>query len=45
MGLPFKVMIQGQPVFLCCEGCVTDALANEKATLAAVAKLKESKNP
>src|SRR5262249_9153844 len=28
MGTPVKVMIEGQPVFLCCEGCKKKALAN-----------------
>jgi hypothetical protein len=42
MGPPFKVMIEGQPVFLCCEGCKDAALKDPKATLAAVDKLKQS---
>ena len=40
MGTPIKVMIEGQPVFLCCEGCKKKALANPKATLSKAAKLK-----
>src|SRR5438552_329560 len=36
MGAPVKVMIQGQPVFLCCGGCEKDARDNEIATLATV---------
>src|SRR5206468_4256156 len=28
MGTPAKVMVKGQPVFLCCSSCVNDALAN-----------------
>jgi Cu(I)/Ag(I) efflux system membrane fusion protein len=33
MGTPFKLMIEGQPVFLCCEGCQEKAVANSKETL------------
>jgi len=40
MGVPFKVMIQEQPVFLCCKGCRTKALANPEKTLAKVEELK-----
>ena len=42
MGTPFKVMIEGQPVFLCCEGCKDAALKDPQATLAAVTKLKQA---
>lgn len=42
MGKPHKVMVDGQPVFLCCEACEEDALKDPKATLAIVAKLKEA---
>jgi hypothetical protein len=41
MGAPFKVMVEGQPVFLCCEGCKDNALANPQETLANVKKLTE----
>ena len=40
MGTPFKVMVKGQPVFLCCSSCVNKALANAQATLDKVAELK-----
>jgi hypothetical protein len=40
MGVPFKVMVDGQPVFLCCAGCKEKALANSQETLATVEKLK-----
>jgi membrane fusion protein, copper/silver efflux system len=40
MGTPIKVMIEGQPVFLCCEGCKKKALANSKTSLSRAAKLK-----
>ena len=40
MGVPIKVTIQGQPVFLCCDGCEKGARANPKKTLDEVARLK-----
>src|SRR5262249_56750818 len=36
MGTPVKVLIQGQPVFLCCESCVDEARAHPQPTLAKV---------
>jgi Cu(I)/Ag(I) efflux system membrane fusion protein len=42
MGAPYKVLIDDETVFLCCEGCKERALANPKVTLAAVAKLKQA---
>lgn len=41
MGAPLKIEIEGKPVFLCCEGCKDEALADPKATLASVEKLKK----
>jgi Cu(I)/Ag(I) efflux system membrane fusion protein len=40
MGTPVKVMVGGQPVFLCCIGCKEKALVDPKATLATVERLK-----
>ncbi len=40
MGPPVKLMIGNQPVFLCCAGCRTRALANPDRTLAIVAQLQ-----
>jgi len=40
MGVPIKVMVKGQPVFLCCDGCERRALADEERTLAKVQELK-----
>jgi len=40
MGTPLKVILEGKPVFLCCGGCKKSALANPKAALATVEKLK-----
>ncbi|HEX4131417.1 MAG TPA: hypothetical protein VHZ24_15360, partial [Pirellulales bacterium] len=36
MGAPVKLMIDGQSVFICCEGCRDAALENPRATLAKV---------
>jgi Cu(I)/Ag(I) efflux system membrane fusion protein len=33
MGVPVKLMIQGQPVFLCCESCREEALAHPQLSL------------
>ena len=43
MGMPHRVMVAGQPVFLCCAGCEDEALKDPKATLAKVEKLKAAK--
>ena len=40
MGTPVKVMLKGQPVFLCCQGCEDQAKDNEDRTLAKVKELK-----
>jgi multidrug efflux pump subunit AcrA (membrane-fusion protein) len=40
MGPPAKVLVKGQPVYLCCSACVNKALANPKETLDAVAEMK-----
>jgi Cu(I)/Ag(I) efflux system membrane fusion protein len=40
MGRPFKVMIQGRPVFLCCDGCAEEAEAHPQRTLTIVDRLK-----
>jgi Cu(I)/Ag(I) efflux system membrane fusion protein len=40
MGTPVKVLIQGQPVFLCRNGCEEEAMTHPEQTLAAAAKLK-----
>lgn len=41
MGVPFKVMVKDQPVFVCCKGCQKSALAEPDKTLATVAELKK----
>jgi uncharacterized protein (TIGR03000 family) len=40
MGAPFKVTLQGQPVFLCCEGCAEKARSSPQLTLERVKNLK-----
>ncbi len=42
MGKPYKLMVEGQPVFLCCEACKDEALKDPKATLARVEQLKKT---
>ena len=43
MGVPIKLDIKGQPVFVCCKGCVKKAEANPDKTLAKVVELKAKK--
>jgi Cu(I)/Ag(I) efflux system membrane fusion protein len=45
MGAPVKLMVDGQPVFICCTGCKKPALDKPQETLAAVAKLRKSNLP
>lgn len=40
MGVPVKVMLKGQPVFLCCRGCIAEAQAHPERALARVRQLK-----
>jgi multidrug efflux pump subunit AcrA (membrane-fusion protein) len=40
MGKPVKVMVQGQPVLLCCKACVNKALADSAKTHAKINELK-----
>ncbi|VTS06966.1 hypothetical protein [Tuwongella immobilis] len=39
MGPPLKVMVNGEPVFICCKGCQRTALADPAATLKKRAEL------
>jgi len=41
MGVPVKLLLKGQPVFLCCRGCVAEAQAHADDILAKVERLKE----
>jgi hypothetical protein len=43
MDTPIKIMVKGQPVFICCNGCKDDALKDEDKTLAKVEELKAKK--
>ena len=38
MGIPIKVDVQGQPVFICCEGCRKGLLAEPEKYLAKLPK-------
>lgn len=40
MGVPVKLMLEGQPVFLCCSMCEPDAKANPKRTVQLAADAK-----
>jgi hypothetical protein len=40
MGVPAKILVKGQPVFLCCKSCTKQALADPDKTLAKVKELK-----
>ncbi|MDX1967065.1 MAG: hypothetical protein SFV23_07845 [Planctomycetaceae bacterium] len=39
MGVPLKLDVQGQPVFVCCKGCEKKALSDPQATLARVEQM------
>ncbi|MBI2827216.1 MAG: efflux RND transporter periplasmic adaptor subunit [Planctomycetia bacterium] len=41
MGMPVKLVVNGKPVFLCCSGCKSSALADPAGTLAKVAALRD----
>ena len=43
MGPPIKLMVKGEPVFLCCGGCKKKAESDPDKTLAKVAELKTKK--
>jgi Cu(I)/Ag(I) efflux system membrane fusion protein len=43
MGRPIKLLLNGQPVFLCCKGCEAEARANPEKTLNTVRELKAGK--
>ena len=44
MGVPVKLVIDGQPVFLCCDACKKSAQENPLEMLSKVKKLKEPKS-
>jgi hypothetical protein len=41
MGVPIKVVLKGEPVFLCCKGCVKAAKKNPDEILQKAKELKE----
>ena len=45
MGTPVKLTLEGETVFVCCEGCREAALENPLATLARLKALTESRQP
>jgi Cu(I)/Ag(I) efflux system membrane fusion protein len=45
MGVPYKVVLKGQPVLLCCPGCEGKAKDAPDETLEKVARLKSGKSP
>lgn len=40
MGKPIKLLVEGEPVFLCCDGCREDALADPRKTLQSARNLR-----
>jgi len=42
MGKPDKIIIDGVPVFLCCEGCRSEASADPKKTIAEIDRLRQN---
>jgi hypothetical protein len=44
MGVPVKITLRGQPVFLCCEGCMGSAKRSPDEMLKKIASVK-STNP
>jgi hypothetical protein len=42
MGAPLKVMIEGNPVFLCCKACTEEAVKGGASTVKTVGKLRAS---
>lgn len=45
MGPILKVMVKGQPVFLCCKGCETEAKAHPDETLAKLQQMMSKRAP
>jgi Cu(I)/Ag(I) efflux system membrane fusion protein len=43
MGVPVKLTIEGETVFLCCAGCKDDAQADAKGTLGKIEELKRER--
>jgi hypothetical protein len=45
MGMPIKVTVKGQPVFVCCKGCDEEALDRPDETLRKVEQFKKGATP
>jgi multidrug efflux pump subunit AcrA (membrane-fusion protein) len=45
MGVPVKVILEGQPVFLCCKNCLSRAQSNPRATLDRMAQRQQPGKP
>jgi Cu(I)/Ag(I) efflux system membrane fusion protein len=45
MGVPVKITLRGQPVFLCCQGCVGKAKKDPDGTLRKVTELRGRSRP
>jgi len=45
MGVPTKITLRGQPVILCCKGCIGKAKRSPDETLQRVAELKQRTSP
>jgi Cu(I)/Ag(I) efflux system membrane fusion protein len=45
MGVPTKITLRGQPVILCCKGCIGKAKRSPDETLERVAELKHGTSP
>jgi len=45
MGTPVKLMLEGEPVFVCCAGCKKSATADPKATLARLQGRESQSDP
>jgi hypothetical protein len=45
MGTPVKILVEGELVFLCCEGCRAEALGNPTKTLQAAHELRRAHSP
>ena len=43
MGVSVKLTIKGEPVFICCKSCKSEAEGNPEKTLAKLAELKAKK--
>jgi hypothetical protein len=41
MGVPIKLMIKGEPVFICCKGCEKHVLKDQDKALAKAKELRE----